>query len=167
MKALRVLVGTVLAAACTIAAAAARLPASPDFFLYPVADASRGGAAILTMLAGLLAGLTEDALTVPARLLGLHAFAKILIGYLLATLGARTVVEKPLAVGLLLSGAVLLESGILLVLLWLLRGQLLPPRPEALAWRVAATGLVGAALHHASRVPWRARREARRRRRLS
>jgi rod shape-determining protein MreD len=167
MKALRLLIGTVLAAACTIAAAAARLPAAPDFFLYPVADASRGGAAILTMLGGLLAGLTEDALTVPARLLGLHAFAKVLIGYLLATLGARTVVEKPLAVGLLLSGAVLLESGILLVLLWLLRGQLLPPQPAALAWRALATGLVGAALHHASRVPWRARREARRRRRLS
>ena len=161
------LAGTLLAAACTVAAGAARLPVAPDFFLYPVADASRGGAAVFTMLAGLLAGLCEDALSVPARLLGLHAFAKVLIGYLLATLGARTVVEKPIAVGFLLSGAVVLESGILLGLLWILRGEPFPPDPAALAVRAGLTGLLGGLLHHASRVPWRARREARRRRRLS
>ena len=161
------MLGTLLATACAIAAAAARLPTAPDFFLYPVADVARGGAPVFTMLVGLLAGLTQDALSVPARLLGLHAFAKVLIGYLLATLGARTVVEKPAAVGLLLSGAVVLESGILLLLLWLLRGEPLPPDPAALAGRAILTGLLGAVLHHASRVPWRARREARRRRRLS
>jgi rod shape-determining protein MreD len=167
VKALRALIETILAAACTIAAAAARLPASPDFFLYPVADASRGGASMLAMATGLVAGLAEDVLTVPGRLLGLHAFTKVLIGYLLATLGARTVVEKPIAVGLLLSGAVALESGVLLLLLWLLKGEPVPPNAAALALRAGLTGILGALLHHASRVPWRARREARRRRRLS
>jgi rod shape-determining protein MreD len=119
------------------------------------------------MLAGLVAGLTEDALSLPARLLGLHAFAKILIGYLLATLGARTVVEKPISVGLLLSGTVVLESAVLLVLLWLLRGEPLLPQASALVARAVLTGVLGGLLHHASRIPWRARREARRRRRLS
>jgi rod shape-determining protein MreD len=157
----------VLATACTVAAAAARLPSAPDFFLYPVADAARSGAPIFTMLAGLVAGLTEDALSLPARLLGLHAFAKILIGYLLATLGARTVVEKPISVGLLLSGTVVLESAVLLVLLWLLRGEPLLPQASALVARAVLTGVLGGLLHHASRIPWRARREARRRRRLS
>jgi rod shape-determining protein MreD len=143
------------------------VPFSPDLFLYPVADAARGGVSVFAMLAGLVAGLAEDALTVPGRLLGLHAFAKVLIGYFLATIGARTVVEKPLAVGVLLGGAVVLESGVLLLLLWILRGEPLAPDPGALAVRAVVTGLVGMLLHYASRVPWRARREARRRRRLT
>lgn len=167
MKALRLLFGTALALAATIALAVARVPAAPDFFLYPVADASRLGAPVFAMAAGLVAGLVQDAVTVPARLLGLHAFAKILVGYLLATLGARTVVEKPVAVGLLLSGAVVLEGGVLALLLWLLKGEPMPPAPAVLAARAATTGLVGALLHTASRVPWKARRDARRRRRLS
>ena len=110
---------------------------------------------------------TICAFTAPGRLLGLHAFTKILIGYILATLGARTVVEKPLAVGVLLAGASIFESGVLVLLLWMLRGEPLPPDPATLALRAGTTGALGALLHYGSRVNWRARREARRRRRLS
>ena len=110
MKPLRVALGLALAVLATLALGALRFPAPPDFFLLVVADMARGGAAVPAMLAGLPAGLLEDALQGPSRLLGLHAFTKILVGYLLATMGARTVVEKPLAVGGLLAGAVLVEA---------------------------------------------------------
>jgi rod shape-determining protein MreD len=167
LKALRLLAGVVVAAAATVGFAIARIPWPPDFFLYPVADTARGGAPVFAMLGGLVAGLAEDALTVPGRLLGLHAFSKVLIGYFLATIGARTVVEKPIGVGVLLAGAVFFESAVLVLLLWVLRGEPLGPNPAALAARATTTGAVGMLLHHASRIPWRARREARRRRRLS
>ena len=95
----------------------------------------------------------------PGRLLGLHAFTKILVGYLLATIAARTVVEKPAAIGGLLAAAVVLES--------------LAPRPSSsgssgarrsspspvlVASRAVATGLLAMALDAAARYPWRERR---------
>jgi rod shape-determining protein MreD len=145
---------------------ALHVPAPPDFFLLVVADMARGGAAVPAMLAGLPAGLLQDGLFAPGRLLGLHAFSKILIGYLLATLGARTVVEKPVAVGGLLTGAVLVEAATLTFLIWVLTGDFLPPAPWQLAARALATGVLGGLLYAASRVPWKQRREARRRVRL-
>ena len=118
------------------------------------------------MFAGVPAGLLEDALEGPHGLLGLHAFTKILVGYLLATIGSRTVVEKPLAVGGLLAGAVLVEAATLTFLLWILRGEALMPAPLLVLARAATTGLLAGALQAVSRVPWRERREARRRMRL-
>jgi rod shape-determining protein MreD len=159
--------GLGLAVLGTLGFGAANLPAAPDFFLLPVADAARGGAPVMAMVAGLCAGLLEDVLSVPGRLLGLHAFTKILAGYLLATIGARTVVEKPVAVGGLLAGAVLFESAARFLLLWVLRGDALAPGAVLLVARALATGLLGAALYAASRVNWKERREARRRVKLS
>ena len=167
MKPLRVAVGLSLAVLATLALGALHMPAPPDFFLLVVADMARGGAAVPAMLVGLPAGLLQDGLFGPGRLLGLHAFSKILIGYLLATVGARTVVEKPLAVGGLLAGAVLVEAATLTFLIWVLKGDFLPPAPWPLAARALATGVLGGLLYAASRVPWRQRREARRRVRLS
>ncbi len=167
MKALRVAAGLALAVLAMLALGALRVPAPPDLFLLVVADMARGGAVVPAMLAGVPAGLLEDALQGPHGLLGLHAFSKILVGYLLATIGSRTIVEKPLAVGGLLAGAVLFEALVLTLLLWILKGELLPPAFLLLLLRAAATGVTGGALHAASRVPWRQRREARRRVRLT
>lgn len=167
MKALRLGIGLSLALLATLGLGALRVPAPPDFFLLVVADMARGGAALPAMLGGLPAGLLEDALAGSGRLLGLHAFTKILVGYLLATIGSRTVVEKPLAVGGLLAGAVLAEAATLTFLLWVLRSEILAPAPWILLGRALSTGLVGGALYAASRVPWRQRRDARRRMRLT
>lgn len=167
MKPLRVAVGLSLAVLATLALGALHMPAPPDFFLLVVADMARGGAAVPAMLAGLPAGLLQDGLFAPGRLLGLHAFSKILVGYLLATVGARTVVEKPVAVGGLLTGAVLVEAATLTFLIWVLKGDFLPPAPWPLAARALATGVLGGLLYAASRVPWKQRREARRRVRLN
>ena len=167
MKPLRVAVGLSLAVLATLALGALHMPAPPDLFLLVVADMARGGAAVPAMLVGLPAGLLQDGLFGPGRLLGLHAFSKILIGYLLATVGARTVVENPLAVGGLLAGAVLVEAATLTFLIWVLKGDFLPPAPWPLAARALATGVLGGLLYAASRVPWKQRRAARRRVRLS
>lgn len=167
LKVLRLVAGLVLAVAGTLTLGLVPLSGKPDLFLVAVADAARGGAPVLAMTAGLVAGLLEDTLTNPDRLLGLHAFSKVLVGYLVAMLGSRTVVEKPIAVGGLVAGAALLETGIVVGLVWVLRGALLLPAPGPLAVGAVATGLVGAGIQALSLVPWRARREARRRRRLS
>jgi len=167
MKWARLPIGLGLAVLGTLGLGALPFEAAPDLFLLPVADAARGGAPVVAMLAGLAAGLLQDVVSVPARLLGLHAFTKVLAGYLLATIGARTIVEKPVAVGALLAGAVLVEGALLAALLWILRGTALFAAPAVLLGRAAATGLLGGTLHALSRVPWKQRREARRRIRLS
>jgi rod shape-determining protein MreD len=163
---LRLAAGLALSTLGTLAFGAIGLPAAPDLFLLPVGDAARRGGAPLAMVAGLLAGLLEDLVSVPGRLLGLHAFTKVLIGYVLATIAARTVVEKPAAVGGLLAGAVVLESLALVLLLWILRGEALLPAPLLILVRATATGLLAGTLQAVARVPWRERREARRRMRL-
>ena len=166
MKSLRVFFSLVLALLGTLGLGALRLVAAPDLFLLPVAEAARGGAPVAAMLVGVAAGFLEDVLTLSERLYGLHAFTKVLLGYLLATIGARTVVEKPVAVGGLLAGAVVLEGLLLSVLLTILKGQMVPPNVLLVALRAVLTGALGAAIHAASSVPWRARLLARRRRRL-
>lgn len=170
MKPLRLVVGLFLAAVSSLVLGTLNpgSPAlTPDLFLLPVADAARGGAPVLAMFAGVLAGLVEDEFFDPHHLLGLHAFTKVLTGYLLGTIGARTIVEKPLAVAGLLAGAVLFQNLVLVALLWLLFRTFTPPAPAALAFQALTTGALGAALFTLSRIPWRARREARRRRRLT
>ncbi len=167
MKPFRLAAGLALAVLGSLGLGTLGLPAGPDLLLLPVADAARGGAAVLAMGTGFVAGLLEDLLVVPGRLLGLHAFTKVLAGYALATLGARIVVQKPLAVGGALATVVLLEAGARSGLLWVLTGDPLFPSSGLLLLRAGSTGLLGALLHALARFPWRERWEARRRMRLS
>ena len=166
MNAARLAAGLAISVLGTLGIGALGIPGAPDLFLLPVADTARRAGPVWALVAGLAAGLLEDLVSVPGRLLGLHAFTKILVGYLLASIAARTVVEKPAAVGGLLAGAVVLESVLLVVLLWILRGEAPAPSPVLLASRALSTGLLGMALDAAARYPWRERRAARRRLRL-
>ena len=162
---LRFPAGLLLAVAATVGAGAMRLPASPDFFLFAVAAVSRCGRPVPAMFAGLAAGLFEDSLVSAPRLLGLHAFTKVVLGYLLAELASRASVESPPAAGAILGAAVLVESGLVALLLWFLQGELGLAEPVPLLLRVTATAVVGALLVVAARVPWKARMASRRRRR--
>jgi rod shape-determining protein MreD len=166
VSSVRLAVGLVLSLLGTLGFGAIGLRVAPDFLMLPVGDAALRGRAPLAMLAGLLSGILEDLVSVPGRLLGLHAFTKILLGYLLASVAARMVVVKPAAVGALLGAAVLVESIALVLLLWILRGEVLLPSPLLVLARAAGTGIVAAALQAATRHPWRERHEARRRTRL-
>jgi cell shape-determining protein MreD len=119
------------------------------------------------MLTGLLAGLVQDALTSPVRLLGLNAFSKILLAYLMAAIGARALVEKPVMFGILAWAAVALESLVLTGLIWILRGEPLLPDPLSVTLRAAGTGILAALLQAGVRYPWKEARAARRRRKLA
>lgn len=159
--------GVVVAALATLLAGVLRLPHPPDLFLLPVAAVSRKGHAVPAMLTGLLAGLVQDALTSPGRLFGLNAFSKVLVAYLMAAVGARALVEKPLMLGLLAWGAVVLDGLVLTALFWVLRGEALLPDPLGLSLRAGGTGLLAAVLQALVRHPWKEARAARRRRKLA
>lgn len=159
--------GVVLAALGTLLLGVLRVPHPPDLFFLPVGATARSGRSVRAMLTGLLAGLVQDALTSPGRLLGLNAFSKVLLAYLMAAVGARALVEKPVMLGLLVWGAVALDGLVLGGLLWVLRGELLLPDPLALALRAAGTGLLAALVQVLVRYPWKEARAARRRRKLA
>lgn len=159
--------GVALAALFTLLLGVLRLPHPPDLFLLPVGSVARRGRAIPAMFAGLLAGLVQDALTSPVRLLGLNAFSKVLLAYLMAAIGARALVEKPVMFGLLAWAAVVLDGLILTGLVWVLRGELLLPDPLAVTLRAAGTGVLAALLQAGVRYPWKEARAARRRRKLA
>lgn len=159
--------GVALAAIGMLVLGAAGARVAPDLFLLPVAVAARRGRTTLALLVAVVAGLAQDVLMVSERLLGLHVFTKAVLAYAFATLGTRTIVEKPHAVGALLGAGVLFEGGVLTLLLLVLRGELLLPAAGPLLLRALLTGALGATLHAAAAVPWRARWLARRRRRLS
>lgn len=161
------LLGVLLAAVGTLLLGVVRLPHPPDLFLLPVGSVARRGHAIPAMLTGLLAGLVQDALTSPGRLYGLNAFSKVLLAYLMAAIGARALVEKPVMLGILVWAAVALDSLVLAGLLWILRGEPLLPDPFALALRAAGTGLLAGLLQALVRYPWKEARAARRRRKLA
>lgn len=159
--------GVALAALGTLLLGMLRLPNPPDLFYLPAGAVARKGHAIPAMLTGLLAGFVQDALTSPGRLFGLNAFSKVLLSYLMAAVGARALVEKPVMFGLLAWGAVALDGLVLAGLVWVLRGELLLPDPLALALRAAGTGLLAALLQVLVRYPWKEARAARRRRKLA
>ncbi len=159
--------GTVLAALGTLLLGVLRVPHPPDLLLLPVGGVARTGRAVPAMLAGLLAGLVQDALTSPGRLYGLNAFSKVLLAYLMAAIGARTLVAKPLMFGLLAWVAVALDGVVVAGLLWVLRGEPLAPDPYAIAIRAGGTGLLAALLQALVRYPWKEARAARRRRKLA
>ena len=117
------------------------------------------------MLTGLLAGFIQDALGVPGGLFGLNAFSKVLVGYVLATLGARTLVVKPVSVGLLLALASVADAMTVGGVLWVLRGEFLVASPGPLALRALLTGAVAAVVHAILRFPWKEWWRLRRRRR--
>lgn len=159
--------GVALAALCTLLLGVLRIPHPPDLFFLPVATVARRGRAIPAMLTGLLAGLAQDALTSPVRLLGLNAFSKVLLAYLMAAIGARALVEKPVMFGLLAWAAVALDSLVLTGLIWILRGEPLLPDLLSVTIRAAGTGVLAALLQSAVRYPWKEARAARRRRKLA
>jgi len=159
--------GVVLATVGTLLLGVFRVPHPPDLFFLPVGAVARRGHAVRAMMTGLLAGLAQDALTSPGRLFGLNAFSKVLLAYLMAAIGARALVDKPVMLGILVWGATVLDGFVLAGLLWILRGEPLLPDPFSLAIRAAGTGVLAALLQSFFRYPWKEARAARRRRKLA
>lgn len=135
-----------------------------DWLLVATAIVARSGGFRRAVLTGAAAGFIEDALT--ETLLGLNAFAKAGIGYLLAYVSVRVIFGGALAVG----GVIALCSLANDVIVAFLRSLLLAApvvlgSPEAL-WRAVATGTTAGVFEAAWSFPWREWRERRRQGRL-
>lgn len=135
-----------------------------DWLLVGTAIVARSGGFGRAVLAGAAAGLLEDALT--ESLLGLNAFAKAAIGYLLAFFSLRVIFGGALAVGGVVALCSLANDAVVAVLRsLLLESPIVLGTPYAF-WRAVATGATAGALEAAWSFPWREWRERRRLRRL-
>jgi len=135
-----------------------------DWFLIATASVARGGDFSRAVLAGATAGLIEDGLS--HQLLGMNAFAKAAIGYLLAAFSIRVMFGGAWAVGAALALSSLANDAIVAVLANLLLQQPVVLGSFDSMTRAAATGVMGGALEAAWRFPWREWWERRRLRRL-
>ncbi len=124
-----------------------------DCFLIATAIVARGGNPSRAVLVGGILGFLEDAFA--HELLGMNAFAKALLGFVLAVLSVRVVFGGSWAVGGALAAASLVNDGIVALLsLALLRAPLVLFSRESL-WRAVATGVTGGVLEAARNFPWR------------
>lgn len=135
-----------------------------DWLLVATAIVARSGGFGRSVLTGAAAGLLEDALT--ESLLGLNAFAKAALGYVLAFFSVRVMFGGALAVGGVIALCSLANDAVVALLRsLLLDSPIVLGTPNSL-WRAAATGATAGALEAAWSFPWREWRERRRLRRL-
>ena len=135
-----------------------------DWLLVATAIVARSGGFGRAVLTGAAAGFVKDALT--ETLLGLNAFGKAAIGYLLAFVSVQVVLGGALAVGGVIALCSLANDAIVAVLRSLLLGSpVVLGAPEAL-WRAVATGTTAGAFEAAWSFQWREWRERRRQGRL-
>jgi rod shape-determining protein MreD len=135
-----------------------------DWFLLATAAVARSGDFVRAVLTGATAGALEDSLSLP--LIGLNAFAKAILGYVLTLVSVRVVFGGALAVGAALFVASVANEAIVALLAALLAQSPVVILTRDALWRAAATGLAGAALESAWNFPWRDWWQRRRLRRL-
>ncbi len=135
-----------------------------DVFLIATAIVARGGNTVTAVLVGGSMGLIEDALS--SDLLGMNAFAKAAIGYVLALLSIRVMFGGIWAVGAALAAASLVNDAIVAMLASLLLQAPIVLLSRDSLWRAIATGATASLLEAGRRFPWREWWEKRRLRRL-
>ena len=135
-----------------------------DAFLVATAIVARGGNSVTGVLFGGGMGFLEDALS--SDLLGMNAFAKAALGYVLALLSLRVMFGGAWAVGAALAVASLANDAIVAGLASLLLQAPVVLFSRESLWRALATGATGAILEAARTFPWRDWWEKRRLRRL-
>ena len=135
-----------------------------DWFLIAPATVARGGDFVRAVLTGAAAGLLEDGLA--NQLIGMNAFAKAAIGYVLALVSVRVMLGGAWAVGASLALASIANDAIVAVLAFLLMQQPIVLASWESVARAAATGAAAGILETAWRFPWADWWEKRRLRRL-
>lgn len=123
-----------------------------DWFLLGTAAVARSGDFVRAVLTGAAAGGLEDALSQP--LIGLNAFAKAVLGYVLTLVSVRVVFGGALAVGAALFAASIANEAIVALLAALLAQSPVVIFTRDAFWRAAATGIAGGALESAWNFPW-------------
>jgi rod shape-determining protein MreD len=122
--------------------------------LYGLRGHSLGG-----LSGGLAAGLVQDALT--AGPFGLHGFANTLVGYGVARLTQRVVVERPSGVLLVTAAASLVQQAVLASLALLLLPDRELPQPMWIGIRALGCGVIATLVFIATQ-RWRTGAETRR-----
>ncbi|HXO22926.1 MAG TPA: hypothetical protein VOA87_23665 [Thermoanaerobaculia bacterium] len=167
MSALKFLLG--LAAAVLVQFVGVKLfpdfPRVVDVFLVVVALHAFSGNSLTALLAGLLVGLLEDTLT-GGGLYGLYGFADTIIGYSVARLAQRLVIQRATGVLGVISFASLAQQGIVVGLALLLLPSPPLPRPLWVGIKALGCGILGMLLY-AGAARWTRTYESRRRGRMS
>ena len=122
---------------------------SIDLFLVLTVIYALGGDTMVGLLVGLVAGLTNDVLT--GSLFALHGFVDTLVGYGMARLAQRLVIDRVSGAFLVTGVASALQQVLLAGLVLLLLPQPELPEPVWIAIRAAGTGMAAAAVLLASR----------------
>lgn len=165
MRALKLLVG--LAAAVLAHAVALELaPAVSrgfDLFVVVVVLHSLDGRSLAGLAGGLAAGMVQDALT--GGLFGLYGIADTIIGYGVARVAQRLVIERPGGVAQVAAVAVLVQQVVVVGLVTVLLPDPSLPDPLWVALRAAISGVVAMFLF-AGGGWWRGASEQRRRNRM-
>jgi len=135
-----------------------------DLFLVAVVLNALEGGSLSGLTFGFVAGLVHDGLT--SGPFGLFGFADTVVGYVVARLAQRLVIQRATGILAVVSFAAVLETVIVVGLALLLLPNPELPSPLWVALRAGACGLLGLILHLAS---GRIRRglEARRRGRMN
>jgi rod shape-determining protein MreD len=124
-----------------------------DFLLIVTAVVARAGDFVRAVFVGGAVGFLEDGLN--HDLLGMNAFAKAALGYVLALLSVRVIFGGAWAVGLALTLSSLANDAIVAALAWLLLKAPVVLFSRSALWRAAATGATAAMLEAAWNFPWR------------
>ena len=135
-----------------------------DAFLIATAIVARDGNSVRATLVGGGMGLLEDALS--NDLLGMNAFAKAAIGYVLALLSLRVMFGGVWAIGAALAVASIANDAIVGGLAALLLQAPVVLFSRESLWRAVATGATGAIFEAARTFKWREWWDKRRLRRL-
>lgn len=146
MRALRFLAGlaTALSAHILLVALAPEAARFVDPFLLLVAFHAMDGAVLAGVLAGVVSGLSEDALT--GGIYGLHGFAATVVGYVAARAARVLTLQKSYYVGLYFASAVLVQQLVLQTLLLLLWQRPQLPTLGELSLRVVVAAPLGTLL---------------------
>ncbi|HEY0593444.1 MAG TPA: rod shape-determining protein MreD [Thermoanaerobaculia bacterium] len=104
-----------------------------------------GGNLFGTIVAGVIAGLVDDAFS--NTIFGMHAFSFTLIGYLVAYVASRLVLRGTLAFGLALAGAVIVNEVVIYVLVVILTPQAVELFEQGMIVKTILTSLFGMLLY--------------------
>jgi rod shape-determining protein MreD len=123
-------------------------PRVMDIFLVVVALHALSGNSLTGLLVGLAVGLLHDTLT--GGLYGLYGFADTIIGYGMARLAQRLVIQRATGVFAVVGLASVLQQVILVGLTFLLLPDPVLPRPLWAGAKAVACGLVGMSIYAAA-----------------
>lgn len=104
-----------------------------------------GGNLFGTIVAGVIAGLVDDAFS--SAIFGLHAFSLTVIGYLVAYVASRLVLRGTLAFGLALAASVIINEIVIYVLVVILTPQPVELFEEGILIKTILTSLFGMLLY--------------------